>query len=53
METIQPDDSGHGILGCSGDPDKGSSDPIRVFTPTVGGFNIMDPPLQNGFDEPE
>jgi len=53
METIRPDESGHGIIGCSGDPGNGTADPIRVFTPTVCGFNIMDPPLQNGFYEPE
>jgi len=53
METVRPDESRHGILVCSGDPGHRISDPIRVFTPPVGGFNIMDPPLQDGFDEPE
>jgi hypothetical protein len=31
METVCPDESGHGIIGCSGDPGNGTSGPIRVF----------------------
>jgi len=31
METVRPDDSGHGIIGSSGDPGNGTSGPIRVF----------------------
>jgi hypothetical protein len=31
METVRPDDSGHGIISCSGDPGNGTSGPIRVF----------------------
>jgi hypothetical protein len=44
METVRPNESGHGILGYSGDPANGTSGPIRVFTPTVCGINGMDPP---------
>ena len=31
METVRPDESGHGIISCSGDPGNGTSGPIRVF----------------------
>jgi len=40
METVRPDDSGHGIIGCSGDPGNGTSGPIRVFKPTVSPLTI-------------
>ena len=35
MATVRPDESGHGIISCSGDPGNGTSGPIRVFKPTV------------------
>jgi hypothetical protein len=31
MATVRPDESGHGIISCSGDPGNGTSGPIRVF----------------------
>jgi hypothetical protein len=40
METVRPVDSGHGIIGCSGDPGNGTSGPIRVFKPTVSPLTI-------------
>jgi hypothetical protein len=40
METVRPVDSGHGIIGCSGDLGNGTGGPIRVFKPTVSSLTI-------------
>ena len=41
METVRPVDSGHGIIGCSGDSGNGTSGPIRVFKPTVSPLALI------------